>query len=93
MALLGFRPGVLSVRAQTNSALGWPNRPIRFVVPLAPGGGLDFIARLVGEYIGRSLGQQVVIENKTGGGGTIGKARYLREFNEKLPPLAIIRLD
>src|SRR5204862_1027049 len=53
---------------------GYPNRPVRFVVPLAPGGGLDFIARLTGEFISRSsgLGQQVVIENRTGAGGTIG---------------------
>src|ERR1043165_7667947 len=54
-------------RAQT-----YPNRPVRFIVPLAPGGGLDFIARLVGEYISRGLGQQVFVENRTGAGGTIG---------------------
>jgi tripartite-type tricarboxylate transporter receptor subunit TctC len=59
--------------AQTSSAdLAWPNRPVRFIVPLAPGGGLDFIARVVGEYLSRSIGQQVVIENRTGAGGTIG---------------------
>src|SRR5215216_5675507 len=52
--------------------LAWPNRPVRFIVPLAPGGGLDHIARVVGEYMGRSTGQQVVIENRTGAGGTIG---------------------
>ena len=50
----------------------YPNRPVRFIVPLAAGGGLDFIARLVGEYISRELGQQVFIENRTGAGGTIG---------------------
>ena len=50
----------------------WPSRPVRFIVPLAPGGGLDFIARMTGEFISRGLGQQVVVENKTGAGGTIG---------------------
>src|SRR5215213_10471892 len=61
-----FAPNVL--RAQD-----WPSRPVRFVVHLAAGGGLDFIARLVGEHISRSVGQQVFIENRTGGaGGTIG---------------------
>ena len=45
---------------------------MRFIVPLAAGGGLDFIARLVGEYVSRGLGQQVFIENRTGAGGTIG---------------------
>jgi tripartite-type tricarboxylate transporter receptor subunit TctC len=52
--------------------LTWPNRPVRFIVPLAPGGGLDFVARLIAEYLSRAIGQQVVIENKTGAGGTIG---------------------
>ena len=50
----------------------WPNRPVRFIVPLAAGGGLDFVARLTAEYLSRAIGQQVVIENRTGAGGTIG---------------------
>ena len=54
-------------------AQDWPNRPVRFIVHLAAGGGLDFIARVVGEHVSRSIGQQVFIENRTGGaGGTIG---------------------
>src|SRR5258708_4662250 len=62
-----FAPHV--ARAQSD---GWPNRPLRFVVPLAAGGGLDFVARLVAEHVSRSLGQQIFIENRTGAGGTIG---------------------
>jgi len=62
---------VTGARAQ-GTADGYPNRPIRFIVPLAAGGGLDFVARLVGEYLSRSFGQQVYVENKTGAGGTIG---------------------
>jgi tripartite-type tricarboxylate transporter receptor subunit TctC len=50
----------------------WPNRPVKFIVPLAPGGGIDFIARTVGEYVSRHIGQQVVVENRTGAGGTVG---------------------
>jgi len=54
-------------------AQDWPSRPVRFIVHLAAGGGLDFIARVVGEPISRSIGQQVFVENRTGGaGGTIG---------------------
>lgn len=54
-------------------AQDYPNRPVRFIVHLAAGGGLDFIARLVGEHVSRTIGQQVFIENRTGGaGGTIG---------------------
>jgi tripartite-type tricarboxylate transporter receptor subunit TctC len=50
----------------------FPNRPIKFIVPLAPGGAIDFIARQVGEAMGRSIGQQIVVENRTGAGGTVG---------------------
>jgi tripartite-type tricarboxylate transporter receptor subunit TctC len=50
----------------------WPNRPIKFIVPLAPGGAIDFIARQIGEVLSRTLGQQIVVENRTGAGGTIG---------------------
>src|SRR6476661_4826215 len=61
------------VAPHVSRAQDWPNRPVRFIVHLAAGGGLDFIARLVGEHVSRSIGQQVFIENRTGGaGGTIG---------------------
>jgi len=63
-------PGSTAAHAQADT--GWPNRPVRFIVPLAPGGGLDFIARVVAEPMSRAVGQQVVIENRTGAGGTIG---------------------
>lgn len=50
----------------------WPDRPVRFIVPLAPGGAIDFVARQTGEVMTRNLGQQIVVENRTGAGGTIG---------------------
>lgn len=54
-------------------AQDWPNHPVRWIVHLAPGGGLDFIARLVGDRVSKQLSQQIVVENRTGGaGGTIG---------------------
>jgi tripartite-type tricarboxylate transporter receptor subunit TctC len=62
-------PGGGTAHAQTE---GWPNRPVRFIVPLAAGGAIDFIARAVGESMSHSIGQQVVVENRTGAGGTIG---------------------
>jgi tripartite-type tricarboxylate transporter receptor subunit TctC len=49
----------------------WPDKPIKIVVPSSPGGSADAIARLVGERLGRVLGQSVVIDNKGGGGGNI----------------------
>ncbi len=50
----------------------YPNRPVRVVVMLAAGGGTDFLARLTGEFVSRSVGQQFTVENRTGAGGTIG---------------------
>src|ERR1041385_8216026 len=50
----------------------WPNKPVKFIVPLAPGGAIDFIARAVGERMSASMGHNVLVENRTGAGGTIG---------------------
>jgi tripartite-type tricarboxylate transporter receptor subunit TctC len=60
------------VLSRVAMAQAYPARPIRFIVPLAPGGGLDFVARLVGEHMSRTIGQQVYLENKLGAGGMIG---------------------
>jgi tripartite-type tricarboxylate transporter receptor subunit TctC len=69
-----FLLGGGATRAQTPSPAeaAWPNRPVRFIVPLAAGGGLDFVARVVGDHMTREIGQQIFVENRTGAGGTIG---------------------
>lgn len=54
-------------------AQAYPSRPIRFIVPFAAGAGvLDIMARLVGQHLGQSLGQQVLIDNRPGAGGNVG---------------------
>ncbi len=55
-------------------AADWPARPIHFIVPFPPGGSTDVAARVVGDFVSRSLGQQVVVENKSGANGNIGMA-------------------
>ncbi len=54
------------------SAQPYPSRPVRIVVPTSPGGGNDFIARAVGQRLGERLGQQFIVDNRPGGGGSIG---------------------
>jgi tripartite-type tricarboxylate transporter receptor subunit TctC len=54
------------------AAQAYPVKPIRLVVPLAPGGGNDALGRFVAKHLGEALGQPMVVENRTGGGGVVG---------------------
>ena len=56
----------------------YPNKPIKFIVPYPPGGGTDVIARIVQEPLSSNLGQQVIIENRGGAGGSIGSEAAAR---------------
>jgi tripartite-type tricarboxylate transporter receptor subunit TctC len=61
-----------SALARPALAQAWPSRPIRFIVPFPAGGTTDIIARIIGQWLSERLGQQVVVENKPGGGTNIG---------------------
>jgi tripartite-type tricarboxylate transporter receptor subunit TctC len=70
-ALLAAVPGLMTGQAR---AQGYPDRPIRAIVPFPAGGVADAVARIVGQRLGERLGRSLVIENRTGASGTLGAA-------------------
>src|SRR6516165_848800 len=68
----------LSAVSDVARAQGYPTRPVRIIVPFAPGGVNDITARLIGQWLSERLGQQFIIENRAGGGGNIGIEAVVR---------------
>ncbi|MCK8787389.1 tripartite tricarboxylate transporter substrate-binding protein [Roseomonas sp. NAR14] len=68
--------------AQAQAQTAWPTRPVRVIVPWAPGGAVDIIARLMAGHLGEALGQPFPVENRTGGGGIIGFGEAARAASD-----------
>ena len=81
LALALYAATLLLPATPLHAQTGYPNRPIRLIVPYPPGAGTDIIARTVGQKLGETLGQQIVVDNRGGGGGVIGA-----DAGAKAPP-------
>ena len=73
LALLG-----MSIATGAAAQGAWPSKPIRFIVPFPPGGSADVMGRIIATELSKSLSQQFIIENRSGGGGTIGVAAGMK---------------
>ena len=74
-----------SLAAQAQS---WPERPVRLVVPFPAGGATDLVARVIAQRVSRDIGQQVIVDNKAGAGGTIGSVEVAKAAADGLHPAA-----
>jgi tripartite-type tricarboxylate transporter receptor subunit TctC len=70
--------GVLALAAAPAFGQAYPNKVVRLIVPFAPGGTTDIVARVISEPLGKQLGQNVIVENKAGGGGVVGAQELVR---------------
>jgi tripartite-type tricarboxylate transporter receptor subunit TctC len=73
LALAAVCAGNVSAQSQD-----WPQRPVKIIVPFAPGGNADGMARIIGQRLGEVWGQQFVVENRTGAGGTLAVEQVVR---------------
>ena len=75
---LRWLPAIALAAAGLVHAQAWPTKPVRIVVPVSPGGTTDILARLVGQALSQSLGQQFVVDGKPGAAGAIGSIEVAR---------------
>jgi tripartite-type tricarboxylate transporter receptor subunit TctC len=78
VAALAAVPLIALVQSFPALAQAWPSKPIRLVVPYPPGGSTDLLARTIGQKVGESLGQTIVIDNRAGAGGMLGSDMVAR---------------
>ena len=70
-----------ALAAQPAKGAAWPERPIRLIIPNAPGGNADIVGRILGQQLGAHLGQSVVIDNRPGASSIIGTELAVRALH------------
>src|SRR3546814_13607386 len=78
--------GGLAAPASAQDAADFPNKPIRLIVPFAPGGGTDLVARLVADAMTKNIGQTIVVANPGGGGTVHGTELAVHPPAQDYPP-------
>ncbi len=76
--VLALLAGCMVALAMPAHAQDFPNKPVRIIVPFAPGGNVDITARTIATPMGEILGQQVIVENRPGGGGMVATAQVVK---------------
>jgi tripartite-type tricarboxylate transporter receptor subunit TctC len=66
------------VAAPAFAQSGYPNKPIKIIAPVQPGGGVDLVARTIADRLGQALGQSIIVDNQSGGGGVVGSMATAR---------------
>src|SRR5438105_1477589 len=73
-----FFAACLTLGAGGSLAQGFPSKPVRLIVPFPAGGGSDVVGRILGQKLSERLGQQIVVDNRPGAGGSIGTEQAVR---------------
>ncbi len=69
---------LLAAPAMAIAEDAWPSKPMKIIAPVQPGGGVDLVARLVADRLGKALGQSIIVDNQSGGGGIVGSQATAR---------------
>jgi len=78
LAVLTLAAAAPDAHAQSQAQAKLPTKPIRLLVPFAPGGGVDVVARIVGQKVSEQIGQPVLVESKPGAGGALAVNELMR---------------